>query len=325
MFFQYWTVYNQQMTKQIVYVTGCAGFIGFHVARQCLKLGWYVRGVDNESFASDPDNIQELKTYPNFTYDQLDINDLDHLYDANYIINCAASTHVDNSIIENASFLHNNINGVHRLLTLIQHKSRRPILIHFSTDEVYGDLSTGFKTETDRLCPSNPYSATKAAADQLILAWHRTYGIPYIIVRPTNNYGERQYIEKFIPSIFKNLGLERKILLHDLGLPWRTWLHVEDTAAAIIALINAGVTNDIFNISGNIEQQNITVLKAALECRGIDPETYKSYVEYIDRPGQDIRYAIDDSKLRALGWSNKRNFLEELPLISEYYKNKFIW
>jgi len=313
------------MTKQIVYVTGCAGFIGFHVARQCLEQDWYVRGIDNESFASDPDNIRELLTYPNFVYDRQDINDIQHLYDANYIINCAASTHVDNSIIENASFLHNNVNGVHRLLTLIQHKARRPTLIHFSTDEVYGDLETGFKTERDLLCPSNPYAATKAAADQLVLAWHRTYGIPYIIVRPTNNYGTRQYIEKFIPSIFKNLQLGRKILLHDQGLPRRTWLHVEDTAGAVIHLIKTGHQNDIFNISGNYEDQNLNVLKKALSCWGINPEYYTDYIEAVTRPGQDVRYAIDDQKIRTLGWSNQFDFEQELPRIANYYKNKFIW
>ena len=157
-------------------------------------------------------------------------------------------------------FVESNIKGVHNLLELIKNhrgeNSEKPILLHFSTDEVYGDIEVGEHTEEDLLKPSNPYSATKAAADQLILAWARTYKLPYIIVRPTNNYGIGQYSEKLIPKAIKYLELGRKIPLHENGDPVRNWLHVEDTAEAILTIIKSNNINEIYNISGNLEQSN---------------------------------------------------------------------
>ena len=149
----------------------------------------------------------------------------------------AAETHVDNSIMSSGVFLHSNVNGVHHLLELIkqQPKHKQPILLHFSTDEVYGDIEAGAHTETDLLKPSNPYSATKAAADHLVTSWGRTFGLPYVIVRPTNNYGIGQYVEKLIPKTVKYLSVGRKVDLHNNGTPVRTWLHVEDTARAVLA------------------------------------------------------------------------------------------
>jgi dTDP-glucose 4,6-dehydratase len=200
-----------------------------------------------------------------------------------------------------------------------------PILLHFSTDEVYGDIDVGSHTEEDLLKPSNPYSATKAAADMLVLAWARTYGVPYIIVRPTNNYGIGQYVEKLIPKSCKYLSLGRKIPLHQAGTPRRTWLHALDTANAIITLIEHGVTNEIYNISGNYEEQNIEVVKKIIQI--FHNTLY--FEEYVDldhtRQGQDVRYSIDDSKLKALGWTPQAEFDKELPEIIEYYKNNFIW
>ena len=152
--------------------------------------------------------------------------------------------------------------SVHHLLKLIDQKQsfRMPTLLHFSTDEVYGDIVDGFHTEQDLLKPSNPYSATKAAADMLILAWARTHNIPYVIVRPTNNYGIGQYVEKLIPKAVKYLTIDRQIDLHQNGTPVRTWLHVDDTARAVLTVIDSGVKNEIFNISGNCELQNIVVV-----------------------------------------------------------------
>ena len=172
--------------------------------------------------------------------------------------------------------------------------------------------------------PINPYSATKAAADMLILAWARTYKIPYIIVRPTNNYGIGQYVEKLIPKTIKYMTLGRKVDLHDNGLPVRTWLHANDTANAIITIINNGVVNDIFNISGNYETQNIEVVTRIIElCNGSTNVT--PYINNIERMGQDVRYAIDDSKLKAMGWTANADFDKELPQIVRYYKQNFVW
>ena len=204
---------------------------------------------------------------------------------------------------------------------------KRPILFHFSTDEVYGDIKEGSHKETDILTPSNPYSASKAAADMLIMAWARTYDIEYVILRPTNNYGIGQYCEKLIPLSIKLLQLGRKINLHDEGKPVRNWLHADDTAEAVITIIKSGITNEIFNVSGNLEQENIitatNILEAFLGKKNVDTNQYFNL--QFKRRGQDVRYALDDTKLRNLGWSNKIIFLNELPSIIEYYKNNFKW
>lgn len=311
----------------IVYITGCLGFIGYHVTKRCLEQGFYVYGIDKQTYASNPQFLPELLAYPKFKYSNCDINDIDRLVDCDYVINTAAETHVDNSIVSNDVFIKSNINGVHHLLNLIQQKGgiySKPKLLHFSTDEVYGDIVDGFHTEKDLLKPSNPYSATKAAADMLVLAWARTYQIPYIIVRPTNNYGIGQYVEKLIPKTVKYLSIGRKIDLHDKGKPLRTWLHATDTAEAIMTIIKAGVTNEIYNISGNYETDNLTVVRKILKLYD-NIENYENYITDLVRPGQDVRYAIDDTKLKALGWKPKADFDIELEKIVEYYKHNFIW
>lgn len=310
------------MSTKIVYVTGCLGFIGYHVTRVCLAKGWYVIGVDKMTYAANKQFLPDLLMDSQFKFIESDINDLDMLYDCDYIINTAAETHVDNSIVSSDVFLRSNVNGVHHLLNLIKerHRFKMPTLLHFSTDEVYGDIEIGSHKETDLLKPSNPYSATKAAADQLILAWARTFKVPYVIVRPTNNYGIGQYTEKFIPKTIKSLQLNRPVPLHDAGKPKRTWLHVSDTANAIITIINSGVQNEIYNISGNYEEQNFIIANKICDLFG-GGELDLS----ITRPGQDVRYSIDDSKLYSLGWRPRANFDEELVKIVEYYRQNFVW
>jgi dTDP-glucose 4,6-dehydratase len=320
------------MTK-VVYVTGCLGFIGSHVTRACLNKGWYVQGVDKMTYAANYDNLEEFLTYDNFSWLRDDINDLKFLYECDYVINTAAETHVGNSIANSDEFIHSNINGVHNLLELIknyrQESSKKPIFLHFSTDEVYGDIVEGAHTETDLLKPSNPYSATKAAADMLVLAWARTYNLPYLIVRPTNNYGEGQYVEKLIPKACKYLKLGKQIPLHNDGTPIRTWLHAEDTAKAIIAIIEAGVENEIYNISGGFEQSNLETVKKVIReytDKDMTEENVKLFLDLsYSRAGQDVRYALDDSKLRGLGWKAEADFDQQLPKIVAYYKEKFIW
>ena len=326
------------MTKS-VYITGCLGFIGSYVTRACLDKGWYVKGIDKMTYAARPELLDEFNKYKNFSFEKIDIVDMKGLYECDYVINTAAESHVDNSIVKSDDFIHSNIVGVHNLLELIRtvKKERMPIFLHFSTDEVYGDIESGSHKETDLLKPRNPYSATKAAADQLVLAWGRTYKVPYVIVRPTNNYGIGQYVEKLIPKACKYLTLGKKIPLHDNGTPVRIWLHAKDTASAIIKIIESGVKNEIYNISGNFETQNIKVVDKILEHMEIDTNIYlgpgdpigKDNSRYIDtdfsRQGQDIRYSINDSKLKELGWNNDCNFYEELPDIVKYYKENFVW
>jgi dTDP-glucose 4,6-dehydratase len=190
---------------------------------------------------------------------------------------------------------------------------------------VYGDIEDGVHTETHLLKPSNPYSATKAAADMLILAWARTYNLPYVIVRPTNNYGIGQYVEKLIPKSCKYLSIGKKIPLHNNGTPIRNWLHASDTANAIIKIIELGVQNEIYNICGGFEQSNIeTVTKIIKEFNG-DTEIEKYLDLSCTRPGMDIRYALDDNKLKNLGWEATKEFDTALVETVNYYKNKFIW
>lgn len=312
--------------KKIVYVTGCLGFIGIHVTRLCLNEGWYVIGVDKLTYASNLNFLPEFNANPNFKFIESDINDLERLHDCDYVINTAAETHVDNSIVSSDVFLKSNVNGVHHLLELIKQKSgfKMPVLLHFSTDEVYGDIEEGSHSETDLLRPSNPYSATKAAADMLVLAWARTFKIPYVIVRPTNNYGIGQYVEKLIPKTIKYLTIDRKVDLHDKGLPVRTWLHAEDTANAVITIINSGVVNEIYNISGNFETQNINVVRKIIKLSNGDNNIEK-YINDIERAGQDVRYSIDDRKLKSLGWKPMADFDKEIKKIVKYYKQNFVW
>jgi dTDP-glucose 4,6-dehydratase len=294
-----------------------------------LDHGWYVIGVDKCTYASNVNFLSEFSQYQNFKFIQSDINDLDRLHDCDYIINMAAETHVDNSIMSSGVFLHSNVNGVHNLLELIKQQPRhkQPVLLHFSTDEVYGDIEVGAHTERDLLKPSNPYSASKAAADMLITAWARTYGIKYVIVRPTNNYGIGQYVEKLIPKSIKYLELGKKIDLHDRGEPCRTWLHADDTARAVLAIVDAGVTNEIYNISGNVEMPNREVIKKILSLHigQSEAENWESYIVDSRRVGQDVRYAIDDSKLKGLGWQCQANFDTELEKVVKYYTENFIW
>jgi len=313
---------------KILYVTGCLGFIGYHVTKKFLDEGHYVYGIDSKTYASNKDFLYELLEYKNFTFDGCDINDIDRLVDCDYFINTAAETHVDNSIVSSDVFLRSNINGVHKILELIKQKPKsiRPTFLHFSTDEVYGDLVSGFHTEIDLLKPSNPYSATKAAADMLVIAWARTYDIPYIIVRPTNNYGIGQYVEKFIPKACKNLSLGKPIVMHDNGNPVRTWLHVSDTANAVFVLVLMNIKNEIFNISGNYEEKNIVIARKIIDNYFDHTVDYDKYMDFSEkRQGQDVRYAIGDSKLRNLGWSCRADFDTGLKEIVEWHKENFVW
>ena len=314
---------------KIVYVTGCLGFIGSYVTRRCLERGGRVYGIDKCTYAANRSLLGEFETYENFKFERVDIKDLEHLYDCDYVINTAAESHVGNSIVDSEAFIESNITGTKNLLDLIRFKqenvSKRPIFFHFSTDEVYGDIESGEHVETDLLHPSNPYSAAKAAADMLVLAWARTYGVEYVILRPTNNYGIGQYPEKLVPLSVKNLQRGLKIRLHNDGTPVRNWLHADDTARAVMSIIDAGVHNEVYNVAGGFEQPNHeTVRKIIKSYNGAD--NWKDYVDFTySRQGQDVRYALNDAKLRALGWTPQRKFDNEIKAIVTYYKDNFIW
>lgn len=299
-----------------IIVTGCGGFIGYHIAKLLLKEGHMVYGIDSHTYASSEFKLFDLEASDiefnehvrNYHFERCDIRNLIHLPECDFIINCAAETHVDNSLKGSAVFVDSNIGGVYKLLELIRGRSQygMPTFIQFSTDEVYGDSNTPH-TENCVLRPSNPYAATKAAADQLITAWGRTYNMPYIILRPSNNYGKGQFPEKLIPKTISNLLLGKKIPLHLKGTPSRTWLHVEDTARAIPALLNWIEINssskkplqEIFNISGDILEQNINVVRRLVEAVHGTVDDLNNYIEWgYERPGADLTYRLNDEKFR---------------------------
>ena len=315
---------------KLVVVTGCLGLIGSYVTRRCLQQGWKVYGVDYCTYAANIEFLDEFRQSPNFTFVREDIAKLSYLPDCDYVINVAAESHVGNSIVDSTDFIQTNVLGVKNLLDLIRNKqnnvSDRPVFFHFSTDEVYGDITEGDHVEADALKPSNPYSASKAASDMLIFAWARTYGINYLILRPTNNYGIGQYPEKLIPVTVKLLTREKKIKLHDKGEPIRNWLHSDDTAAAVITIIESGVTNEIFNVAGGFEQKNIDTVSKICECYFEEKRDLTSYLDLsFVREGQDVRYALNDDKLRSLGWKTQRVFDDEINNIVDHYKRNFKW
>jgi len=315
---------------KLVVITGCLGLIGSHVTRRCLEKGWKVYGVDCCTYAANEEFLVEFYNNHNFTFVKENIATLKYLPDCDYVINVAAESHVGNSIVDSTDFITSNIMGVKNLLDLIRQKqqnvSERPVFFHFSTDEVYGDITEGAHVETDILKPSNPYSASKAAADMLVMAWGRTYGLKYLILRPTNNYGIGQYPEKLIPVTVKLLMRGRKIKLHDEGKPIRNWLHADDTASAVTTLISADVDDGIYNVAGGFEQKNIDTVSKVLECYFGEKRDWEPYLDLsFVREGQDVRYALNDDKLRSLGWSPQKRFDREIGEIVEHYKNNFKW
>ena len=315
---------------RLVVITGCLGLIGSHLTKRCLEIGWQVYGIDKVTYAANRHLIRQFSKNKNFTFVKDDIATLKYLPDCDYVINVAAESHVGNSIVESKDFIHSNVTGVKNLLDVIRKKQKNvddlPVLLHFSTDEVYGDITEGSHTEKDILNPSNPYSASKACSDMLILAWARTYKMKYVIVRPTNNYGVGQYPEKLIPISVKMLQRGKKLKLHDEGEPSRNWLHADDTAAAVIAIVESGKTNEIYNIAGGFEQKNKQTVNKIVQCYFEDERDFQDYVDLgFKREGQDVRYSLDDSKLRSLGWEPKKNFDDEIQNIVKFYKNNFKW
>lgn len=299
-------------SRLIVIVTGGLGFIGKHFVRRCLELRHWVTNIDVVNYAADRVVQEEFAAYPNYRFIQQDIAHLDHLPESDVLVNFAAESHVDNSIANNTHFTHSNVLGVQKLLELTRMKQPgdRPRFIQISTDEVYGDIETGAHSEGETLRPSNPYSATKAAADMLIKSWARTYSLDCNIIRPTNNYGPYQYPEKLIPKTCIRLSRGRPAILHGDGSYQRCWLHVEDTVDAVLTVIARGTPNTIYNVSGDLHVSNIDILRKLAAIFDV-PED-EAWVSVEDRLGQDRRYSLDDTRLRALGWAPTRIFDDEL-------------
>ncbi len=311
-------------SKRIV-VTGGNGFIGKYFVKSLLRDGHEVINIDKLTYASDKKMHAWLYEQPSYSFIHGDIATLESVPECDILVNFAAESHVDNSIRSSRYFTTANTIGVQNLLELVRRFDgpMRPIFVQISTDEVYGDNASGWFVETDPLRPSNPYAASKAAAETFLHAYARTYGVEFKIVRLSNNYGVRQYPEKLIPrSIFRIIN-GRKAQLHGSGEYRRTWLHVEDAIDGIKSVMDHGNINEIYNLSGDLELSNEEVLTRIIERLEL---VFSDVVEHVsNRPGQDIRYGINDSKARALDWKPKVDFDEALQEIIDQAKSDPHW
>ena len=288
-----------------ILVTGGRGFIGSHFVELCLKKGHKVIDIDCMTYAAN----KQLPWDENENYTLLvdDIATIKHIPSCDILVNFAAESHVDNSIRDTDPFIKSNILGVHNLLELVRGKEKynRPLFFHISTDEVYGDTLEGSFVETDKLSPSNPYSASKASAEMLVLAYARTYGIDYVITRSANNYGERQYEEKLNPKCISSIESGKKIPVHGDGSYIRDWTYVKDNVSGVYLLcekyLNEGLKNQTFNIAAENHKQNVDVVTQICHKMGTTFDEAAKFVP--NRWGQDLRYSVSSKKIRELGWS----------------------
>lgn len=306
--------------ENTIIVTGGLGFIGSHFIELALEKGFSVVNIDKVTYASDPNiNSAFKRKYPaQYVFIKKDINDLKELPDAKYLVHFAAESHVDNSIKDGSVFIKSNVLGTQNLLSIIAQKKDKPEFIHISTDEVFGDTETGFFKEDDIMRPSNPYSASKAAAEMVVLAYARTYGIPYKITRTTNNYGSRQHPEKLIPRSIVSILKNEPIPIHGTGEQVRNWIHVKDNVRAIYEIMTKGSLGEAYHIASGEELSVNQIAKTILDS--FEKPWNAQTVQYVaDRSGQDIRYALDSSKIRALGWIPQDSLKEHISkLIYKY-------
>lgn len=312
---------------KIAIVTGCAGFLGKYLTLDLLNDGWEVFGIDKFAYMADITFIKEIEKqyYPKFQVMNKDICDIEHLPLCDVLINTAAESHVSNSIVSSDSFFKTNVLGVKHLLELISPNDDKPLFFHISTDEVYGETPRGKESfiEKDPLRPGNPYSASKAAAEMVLHAWQKTYGTDFIIVRPANYYGASQYPEKLIPLALQWFARGKTVPLHEMGTPKRCWLNVEDACSAIKFLIEHGKRNEIYNIAGPDELTNLHLISKIVGVYFGDEEDTNEHVDFgYSRPGQDVRYAICDQKLKKLGWKPEMILDEEIKYIVEEFKRE---
>ena len=300
-------------------VTGGAGFIGSEIVKQLIGLEHEVIVVDLLTYAGDLSNLQEVAE--KYVFFQTDINDISQLgqvfgkNEIDLVINCAAETHVDNSIKNPSAFIQTNILGVYNLLEIARRESIK--FLQVSTDEVYGSRVSGAFNEGDSLSPSSPYSASKASAEMLVMSYVSTYKLDALIVRCSNNYGPRQFPEKLIPTIIAKLLKHENIPIYGNGLNIREWIHVSDSARAIIEVGFRGRTAEIYNISSTDFRTNLEVTRFILSIMGL-PE---SRIEFVaDRPGHDFRYAIDSTKImNELSWAPVIDFEEGIRSTVDWY------
>jgi len=308
-------------------VTGGAGFIGSEFVRQAVKKGHQVAVVDKLTYAGDLARLEEVKG--DITFYKADISNqefIEHIFEKEnpeVVVHFAAESHVDRSLLDPYPFISSNVLGTQVLLEVSKAKGVE-MFVNMSTDEVYGDLGKeGTFTEESPLKPNSPYSVSKASADMLGRAYHRSFGLPVITIRASNNYGPWQYPEKFVPVIILKALRDERIPVYGDGSNVREWLYVEDCAEGIMAAIEKGKPGEIYNIGSKEEKQNIEVAKAILKLLGKGEEL----IEFVkDRPGHDFRYSLDTTKAKKeLGWEAKTSFEEGIKKTVEWYTEHLKW
>ncbi|NMO96718.1 dTDP-glucose 4,6-dehydratase [Paenibacillus lemnae] len=311
-------------------VTGGAGFIGSNFVHYMLKHhpGYEIINMDVLTYAGNLENLKSIEQHPGYTFVQGDIADHDAVdrvfkQGIDVVVNFAAESHVDRSIMEPEIFVNTNVMGTQVLLNAAK-KYGVAKFVQVSTDEVYGSLGeTGLFTESTPLSPNSPYSASKAGGDLLVRAYHETFNLPVNITRCSNNYGPYQFPEKLIPLIISRALSNQSLPLYGDGLNIRDWLYVEDHCSAIDLVIHEGVNGEVYNIGGNNERTNFHIVKRILQELG-KPESLIAYVK--DRPGHDRRYGIDPSKIKKeLGWKPKYNFETGIKETVQWYLNHEQW
>ncbi len=331
------------MIKKIL-ITGGAGFIGSHVVRRFVTkyANCHIYNLDALTYAGNLENIADIENQPNYTFIKGDIVDADFINDLfekhqfDGVLHLAAESHVDRSITDPLSFVKTNVIGTMNLLnaakTIWKDNFEGKRFYHISTDEVYGSLgATGLFTETTSYDPNSPYSASKASSDHFVRAYGETYGLPYVITNCSNNYGPNHFPEKLIPLFINNIITNKPLPVYGDGKYTRDWLFVEDHAVAIDLVFHEGRNHETYNIGGFNEWQNIDLVK--LLCDQMDSKLGRTagqsrqLITYVkDRPGHDLRYAIDASKINTeLGWKPSVTFEEGLERTIDWYLSNEEW
>ncbi len=309
-------------------ITGGAGFIGSNFIRHMIHKypDYPITNLDKLTYAGNLDNLKDIEGHSNYRFLRGDICDVKAVSDAaegvDAIINFAAETHVDRSILEPGSFIQTDIYGTYVLLEAVKAQGIKRYL-QISTDEVYGSIEGGSFTEESPLTPSSPYSASKAGADMLVHSYWKTFHLPVIITRSSNNFGPYQYPEKLIPLFITNALEDKPLPLYGDGLNVRDWIYVSDNCAAIDLVLHQGRDGEVYNIGGGTERTNIEITEIILRELG-KPGDLIRYIK--DRPGHDRRYSIDSSKLKSLGFKHQYGFEDAIRNTVRWYSaNEWWW